>query len=465
MSSSFAPSTLARGRWSLTARLAALFALALSAVLFAVTGLQYRELRRQIHEADEAELGRSIAFQRDIVKGLARNKLPGHFEHEWIEHMGRGDRLFLRVLTPQGSVFAQSPGMPPRGEFTAAGGKTYHLLDSPNGTLLLTTSPVEVAPGERWTLEGALDVTSSGKILSEYWTRLCLLLVVAVAVASVLGWLVARRGLAPLRRIAASMERIRAERLGERIGTQPWPAELQALAHSFDAMLARLEASFEQLSRFSADLAHETRTPVNNLVAAATVTLNRARSVAEYQDSLAVIVEEGERLTRMISSMLFLARADNAKQAIHRETVSTGTEFSKLREFFEALAEQRGVKIAAEGDVSFQADSTLLRRALSNLIANALQHTEAGGEVRLAASQTPDGVRISVSDTGEGIAAEHLPHLFTRFYRADPSRAASERSGLGLAVVKTIVDLHGGTVRIESTVGNGTHVAIEFPLA
>jgi two-component system heavy metal sensor histidine kinase CusS len=464
MSSSFAASALDPRRWSLTVRLAALFAVALAAILFTVTGVQYNELRHQIHEADEAELARSLAFEQDIVKSLARRKLPEHFEREWIEHLGRGDRLFLRVFTPEGAVYAQSRGMPPHSQFPAPGETPrFRLLTAGTASLLTTAMHVAVAPGETWSLEGALDVTASGKIIAAYWARLCMLLAAAVAVASVIGWLLARRGLAPLRRIGSSMERISAEQLDERIGAQPWPAELQSLANAFDAMLGRLEASFEQLSRFSADLAHEFRTPVNNLVAAASVTLARGRSVEEYQDTLAVIVEEGERLTRMISSMLFLARADNAKQALHRETLSTGTEFAKLREFFEALAEQRGVAITAQGEVPVRADPVLLRRALSNLVANALQHTPPGGEVRLEAAGAPQGVRISVTDTGEGIDARHLPHLFTRFYRADPSRASSERSGLGLAVVKSIVDLHGGAVQIESEIGRGTRVTIVFP--
>jgi two-component system, OmpR family, heavy metal sensor histidine kinase CusS len=463
MSSSFASSVLDPRRWSLTARLASLFAAALSAILFTVTGVQYNELRHQIHEADEAELARSMAFQQEIVKGLARKKLPEHFEREWIEHL-RDDRLFLRVFTPQGAVYTESPGMPPHSEFAAPGSKPrFQPLNAGASSLLATAMPVAVGPGETWSIEAALDVTGSGKILATYWTRLCVLLAAAVAAASVLGWLVARSGLAPLRRIGQSIGRISAEQLDERIGTQPWPAELQSVATAFDAMLARLEASFEQLSRFSADLAHEFRTPVNNLVAAASVTLARARSHAEYQDTLAVIAEEGERLTRMISSMLFLARADNAQQAFHKETLSTGTEFSKLREFFDALAEQRGVTIAAQGDVPVQADPVLLRRALSNLIANALQHTPPGGEVRLEAAATPQGVRISVKDTGEGIASQHLPHLVTRFYRADASRASSERSGLGLAVVKSIAELHGGTVQIESEPGKGTRATIVFP--
>ena len=448
---------------SLTARLATLFAAALTLILVAVTGLQYNELRHQVHEADEAELARALTFQQEIVKGVARKKLPEHFEHEWLEHLGRGDRLFLRVFTSQGSVYAESPGMPAHSQIPGLDSKPRIRLLPGSSSMLGTTVLVEVAPGETWRIEGALDVTPSGKIISTYWTRLCVLLVGAIAIASVLGWLVARRGLAPLRRIGHSIERISAEQLGERIGAQPWPAELQSLAQSFDAMLARLEASFEQLSRFSADLAHEFRTPVNNLVAAASVTLARGRSEAEYQDTLAVVVEEGERLTRMISSMLFLARADNAKQALHKEALSTASEFAKLREFFEAFAEQHGVKIACKGDVHVHADPVLLRRALSNLLANAVQHTPAGGEVRLEGVQAPPGTQISVSDNGEGIDAVHLPHLFSRFYRADASRSSSEKSGLGLAVVKSIAELHGGSVRIESERGKGTRVTMTFP--
>ena len=465
MSSSFATSALDPRRWSLTLRLAALFAAALAIILFTVTGLQYNQLRHQIHEADEAELARALQFQREVVKGLARKKLPEHFEHEWIEHVGRGDRLFLRVFSAEGAVYAESPGMAPHSAFAAPSSKlSFRNFKSESGTdFLLASTPVEVAPGINWSIEAALDVSQSGRIISAYWTRLCLLLVAAVVVASVTGWILARRGLAPLRRISQSMERIRAQQLGERIGAQPWPAELQSLAEAFDAMLGRLEASFAQLSRFSADVAHEFRTPVNNLVAAASVTLSRARESAEYQDTLAVIVEEGDRLTRMISSMLFLARADNEKQAVHKERLSVGAEFAKLREFFEALAEQRGVRIETRGDAALDADPVLLRRALSNLIANALQHTPAGGEVRLEVAEGAGKVSITVTDTGEGIAPRHLPHLFTRFYRADASRSSSERSGLGLAVVKSIVELHGGTVSIESTEGTGTRIDIVLP--
>lgn len=464
MSLNFASSALDPRYWSITSRMTLLFAVALSGVLFSVTGLQYRELRYQLHEADEAELQRTMLFQQELVKGLSKKKLPEHFEHEWIEHIDRGDRLFLRVITPQGVVYAESPGMPARSEFALIKNR-FRTINFGTGSnaLLLTATTVDTSPQEKWKIEGALDVTESGKIISAYGRRLVVLLIASVIFGTGLGWLVARQGLSPIRQIGALMERISAEKLDKRIGARPWPAELQSLAQVFDAMLARLQTSFDQLSRFSADLAHEFRTPVNNLVAAASVTLSRARSETEYQETLTVIVEEGERLTRMISSMLFLARADNAEQAVNKEPLSTGQEFSKLREFFDALAEQRGVHISSHGDVALEADPVLLRRALSNLIANSIQHMPDGGTVNLAATRGPGGVLISVADDGEGIAEEHLPHLFTRFYRVDPSRASSERSGLGLAVVKSIAELHGGTVQIESRQKKGTTATLFFP--
>jgi two-component system, OmpR family, heavy metal sensor histidine kinase CusS len=466
MSSSFAARALDPRRWSLTARLAVFFTLALAAILFLLSALLYHELVNQLTEADEAELKRSLKVQEEIVEELAGKRLPDVWQREWIEHVNRGDRLLLRVLTPEGKVYSESPAMPAHADFPASTAKPRFRTFDQEGTarsLLLTSMPVSLASGEAWVIEGALNITKSRKILAAYWTRLCLLLLAAVVLAGTLGWLLVRRGLAPLRGIGKAIERINAEKLNERIGDQPWPAELQSLARAFDDMMGRLESSFVQLSRFSSDLAHEFRTPINNVVAAASVTLSRPRTDAEYQDTLAVIVQEGERLTRMVSSMLFLARAENAKQALQPERLSTGEEFEKVRDFFEALAEQHGVRIAASGDLPIHADAGLFRRALSNLIANALQHTPPGGEVRLEAREAPGGVEVSVTDTGKGIAAEHLPHLFDRFYRADLARSSSESSGLGLAVVKSILELHGGAVRVESVSGQGARFTLFFP--
>jgi two-component system heavy metal sensor histidine kinase CusS len=237
------------------------------------------------------------------------------------------------------------------------------------------------------------------------------------------------------------------------------------LATTFDDMLARLERSFEQLTRFSSDLAHEFRSPINNLVAAASVTLARARDAAEYQATLEVVVEEGDRLSRMVSSMLFLARADNAQQHLQPERIELEDEFRKLAEFYDIMADEQGVALVIEGAGAgeLMADPLLLRRALSNLLANALRYTPRGGTIRLAAEQGRNAVAIRISDDGAGIAAEHLPFLFDRFYRVDEARSAADSTGLGLAVVRTIAELHGGEVSVRSEPGKGSTFTLRFP--
>jgi two-component system heavy metal sensor histidine kinase CusS len=176
-----------------------------------------------------------------------------------------------------------------------------------------------------------------------------------------------------------------------------------------------------------------------------------------------VVVEEGERLSRMISAMLFLARADNAQQAMHRERLSARDELDKVAEFFDALAESQQINLTVTGDGTLFADPLLVRRALSNLIANALRYTPSGGIVRLAANQRAGALCLSVRDSGSGIEARYLPQLFDRFFRADAARSGSESSGLGLAVVRSIMELHGGTVEVDSRLGEGAFFTLVFP--
>lgn len=188
-----------------------------------------------------------------------------------------------------------------------------------------------------------------------------------------------------------------------------------------------------------------------------------ARTPGEYQTTLAVVVEEGERLSRMVTSMLFLARADNARQMVRMEAVSTATEFGKLVDFFDIVAEEHGVTLAVQGDVTLAADPMLLRQALSNLVANALRHTARGGSIALAAHDQGGAVALTVSDDGCGIAPEHLPLIFDRFYRVDAARSATDSTGLGLSVVRSIAELHGGTVTVTSKLAHGTTFTLLMP--
>lgn len=272
-----------------------------------------------------------------------------------------------------------------------------------------------------------------------------------------------RSGLKPLNILNKQIQNIHVERLNTRIGQQKWPRELKELAASFDDMLGRLESSFAELSRFSSDIAHEFRAPINNMVAAASVTQSLPRTPEEYQETLEKIMEEGERLSRMISSMLFLARADNSREVIHIEPVSTSMLFNQVAEFFSGLAEERQIELSTSGDYIMQADVMLLRRAFSNLVDNALRYTPVGGKITLAAERENDRLILSVTDTGEGIEPLHIDHIFERFYCADSARSSNESTGLGLALVKSIVELHNGTIWVESEVGHGSRFVMSFP--
>ncbi|MFM9917596.1 MAG: heavy metal sensor histidine kinase [Rhizobacter sp.] len=456
-------------RWSLTLRLTLFFSLAMATVLLVVAWLLYGQLTRQLHERDEAELAHATWMELGAAKALQADKGPDAWPQAWTEHPARADTIGLRVIAPDGRVRSESAGMLiPSDAFPAPTPKLrFRRWQSPTGSAryLLTTVQMVAGPDRIWTLQAAADLSESNQLLDAYLRHLIAVLVVATVASATMAWWLVRRGLAPLRAMNAAIGRIDAHKLDARIGQQPWPTDLQLLAQNFDAMLHRLQASFEQLSRFSSDLAHEFRSPITNLVAAASVMLARERTAPEYQETLAVMIEEGERLARMVSSMLFLARADNAKQALHLEAVSLEAEFTKLTEAFDVLADERGVALRWDGDSVVMADPMLLRRALSNLLSNALQHTPRGGQVELRAGKTPAGIEISVRDSGSGIAATDLPHIFDRFYRADAARSSSESTGLGLAVVRSIAELHSGTVRVESALGRGACFTLLLPEA
>ena len=454
-------------RWSLATRLTLFLSLAMGSILLAVAWLMDDQLEHQLHEKDEIELAHAIDMQLDIVRLM--QTAPGEvaWARVWLDHMQPKSDVAVRILAPDGSVFTASPGMAvPVDAFVPVPGHRFQAWRPTRGDgprYLLTTGVVATAPGVEWRVQAAADLTVRHELLERFHARLREVMACAMLVALLAGWLLVQRGLAPLRAMSARIGGVNAQRLHTRIGQQPWPSDLQALARAFDDMLDRLEAAFEQLSRFSSDLAHEFRSPITNLVAAASVMLARERSASEYQDTLEVIVEEGERLSRMVSSMLFLARADNARQVMTPAPVDIADEFSRMVDAFEAVAEEAGVALTARGGGTVVADPMLLRRALTNLLSNALAHTGRGGRIELSATSGAEGVTLSVRDSGVGIAEPHLGRLFDRFYRVDAARSGAESTGLGLAVVKSILELHAGRVGVQSVVGQGSVFTLHFP--
>ncbi|HZU37653.1 MAG TPA: heavy metal sensor histidine kinase, partial [Gemmataceae bacterium] len=386
-------------------------------------------------------------------------------------------QVYARILDTKGQVLIASPSMsgelttadfPQPGEATALPGPATELHTPAGQTFLLTAVRATLGQsGNRdVVLQLAFDRTYEENLLAGYRRYLWLVLAVGLAVSALAGYWIARRGLRPIATITNTARRIRAATLNERLDAGRFPAELAALGQTFNEMLDRLEESFRRLSQFSADIAHELRTPVNNLRGEAEVALSRARSAEEYREVLTSCLEEFGRLTDLIDNLLFLARAEHPQTRVPREEVDIGRELATVGEFYDATAADAGValKTQVDGPVVANLNRSLFQRAVGNLIGNAIAHTPPGGRITLRAWFADGCARVEVQDTGCGIPPEHLPRVFDRFYRVDESRAnPGRRVGLGLAIVQSIVHLHGGTVNLTSEVGRGTCVHLSFP--
>lgn len=327
-----------------------------------------------------------------------------------------------------------------------------------------TSVPTNAAALPRAVVAVALSFAAHREFMAEFYEILWLAIAAGILSTGLLGWIAAGRGLAPVREMTQVAQSITASRLHDRLPTAALPMELVELAAAFNAMLARLEDSFGRLSEFSSDLAHELRTPIGSLMTQTHVALSRPRSADEYREVLYSNSDEYERLARMIADMLFLAKSDNGLIVPRSERVDLANEVRELIEFYDALAEDHGVRLALAGNGAVTGERLMLRRAISNLLSNAINHTPRGGCVNVRIERAEGGaVRLSVENPGEGIAAEHLPRVFDRFYRVDPSRQRStDGAGLGLAITKSIVAAHNGTVRAIS-MGGLTRFEILFP--
>jgi two-component system, OmpR family, heavy metal sensor histidine kinase CusS len=309
----------------------------------------------------------------------------------------------------------------------------------------------------------ATDITHQDSFMRAFRRTLWSAVALAMFLTGVATWYVVRREMQPLQAIRQEASGITARRLDQRLSSAAVPAELEPLVDTLNEMLARLERSFQRLTEFSSDLAHELRTPLSNLLTQTQVTLTKARSPGEYREVLASNAEELERLSRMVSDMLFLAQADHAMVIPTREPVDLASETQAVLDFYEALASEKHIALSLAGTSSMSGDRLMLRRALSNLLSNAIRHTPEGGAIKVVLSSAEQAVQISVSNTGDPIPAELHTRLFDRFYRVDASRERmGQGAGLGLAITDSIVRAHGGEIKLCSD-GDMTKFTLIFP--
>ena len=321
---------------------------------------------------------------------------------------------------------------------------------------------VSKAQGESLLL--ALDTRHHTHFMTQLHYTLAGYLLFAAVLSGWLGWWAARRGLAPLRIMHERFRVIDSRQLSVRIPTMASSIELAELGHGLNLMLERLEKDFERLSEFSSDLAHELRTPITNLMTQTQVTLTRDRDVDAYRDVLASNAEEFQRLARMVSDMLYLAKTEHGLELPNREPVDLEREVQALFDFYEVVAEEADVKLALSGEATVIGDRLMIQRAIGNLLSNALHHAIRDSVLEVSIVQLSATIELSVVNEGKVIDPLDIPRLFDRFFRTEKSRQhpAYGGAGLGLSITQSLMVAHGGTIRVRSDQKN-TSFTLVFP--
>ncbi|MFS8981322.1 heavy metal sensor histidine kinase [Cupriavidus necator] len=456
-----------RQRLSLTMRLTILFSVSSAVVLLGLGILIWLAMDHHFAEEDYVVLGDNIRLIQKIAGEQPVERLPARLRDMVEHHPG----FVAHVQTAQGQALYGTGGFNFGTAFEALarlrpGENTF--VWQQNGQEyrgMRALASVADGRGGPLTVVVAMDTEIHAHFMHAFRRSLAFYITLAAVASGLFGWWAARRGLAPLRMMASRAKDVTAHKLDACMPVEAVPVEMADLAVTLNAMLERLQDDFRRLSEFSSDLAHELRTPITNLMTQTHVVLSQPRDAAKYRDVLASNAEELQRLGRMVSDMLYLAKMEHGITLPNEEAINVTDEVRALFEFYDALAEDKGVHLRLRGQARIVGDRLMVRRALSNLLSNALRYTPKGKGIRVEAREQPGNVTIIVENEGAEISPELLPSIFDRFFRADKSRtrAESESVGLGLSITQAIMAAHGGKISAESSAGK-TRFILTFPL-
>jgi two-component system heavy metal sensor histidine kinase CusS len=446
---------------SLTSRMSLLFALSAAVVLMVAGVLFEQALNDRLLKRDGVELYGKMNLVHGLVAkahsadDLAR--LPAHLNDIGSGHPG----ILISVVADSGETLYSAGNFHAVSrleKFQGNGGGAEPTLWEDGGHVyrfLSNLVQLGMPGGKQAKVIIAFDITADRAFANTFLEYLWFTMALVALVLGWLGWIVVRHGLVPLQEVSAKVAAISTTQLDKPLESQGVPRELQELVAAFNTMLAHLHESFRRLSDFSSDIAHELRTPIHNLLIQTQVTLCDQSSPDDYRVVLQANEEEYLRLSRMISDMLFLAKADNKQVVLKKEIVDLVTEVTTLFDFFEALASEQGIELQQSGEATVEADRLMIQRVLSNLLSNAIRFTPRGMAIRVNMSTESGWTRLSITNLGPEIPSEHQSRIFERFYRIDPSRREgyADSIGLGLAITKSIVEMHGGQIGVESEGG------------
>lgn len=451
---------------SISLRLAVWFALASLLVLGGIGLYLYQSLEREIAWRDDSALVGRVERMRALLDDSASIDALRIRPQLYANMLGNRESVLWLMNADGPPVIEVNPAHLPLPSLPVS--LSIQLADAAQGPATRLAWVDVVQGDQRLRLVAGKMLVEREQMLASYRLKLVGAMAFGAMLSFALGWMISQRGLRPVRQLVERAAAINVQqlhvRLAGRVNDLSPSHELFALIRALDQMLERLSEGFVQLSRFSEDLAHEMRTPLNNLMGHTQQTLRKARTGEEYQELLASNQEEYERLARMIDSMLFLSRSEQSAAAIVCEDIELSAIAAQLVEYFEGVAEERNVVFAVQASGTLYADRLLLQRAMANLLANALRYGARDSTVTISAQASERAVALAVHNTGTAIDAHHLPHLYERFYRCDPARSKPDDSGgLGLAIVRSIMQLHGGTARVVSD-ADGTIFTLDFPV-
>ena len=456
-------------RRSVRFRLALWYAAATAFVLFAFAWFVYEVIEHRLG----AEIDRQLHSDFDLVQaqvdldaeGGARWNAHGPHGDEasppisaWFEVWSENGELLLRHWPVPEAINRWLP--PPRPSMLK-----FSTVEFERGWLVRVMEGPGRVEGRSVLVRVFRDQTEMRRALGEIVRVSTLGFPLAVALAAIGGYLIATRSLRPLDAMARQARRISSESLSKRLPNPNPNDELGRLATVFNETLARLEASFTELQRFTADASHELRSPLTALRAVGEVALRDGNDPAVLRETIGSMLEEAQRLTDLVDALLTLARMDATKAEVVREEVNTAVLLNEVRDQFEVLANEKRQTIAVTGedDITVHADRTLLHLALVNLVHNAIQHGPADSQISITAVRSARKIDISVKDKGSGIPPEYHEKIFERFFRVDKARSRAQGgAGLGLAIAKQAVERNGGRIIFEDNSAGGSVFRIQF---
>ncbi|MGC3964637.1 MAG: heavy metal sensor histidine kinase [Rhodocyclaceae bacterium] len=452
---------------SLTVRLTILFAIVTGLSLGALGGVTMWVLERHFAVQDQDLLSERSRLIENLIARTGPQASTDTLRNSLNDAFGGHGELSIAVTTLDGRpLFAHDAHPLPAQAVTEAlaQGRSQMVQWEADGRQWRGIAARVASQTEPLLVLVAIDIGLHTDFIRSFGKALAAYVIIVAVAGSGLGWLAVRRGLLPLKAMKERASKVTVRQLDVRMAVDAMPVEMAEFASTLNQMLARLEDAFRRLSDFSSDIAHELRTPLSNLMTQTQVALNQVRTPEQYRDVLASNAEELERLARMVSDMLFLAKADHGLMLPSVEDIDLAREVAALCEFYEALAEDRQVGIHQRGHARIRGDRLMIRRAIGNLLSNALRYTPPGGAIDVAIETDGRSVRLAMSNPGPAIPVDELRHVFDRFYRAEKDRAHAEGdgTGLGLAITQAIAQAHGGSVSASSDAGL-TRFVLAFP--